>query len=106
MAQTYKEADIQKAILGYLRYKGYVVWKNRAVGIFKQSTGRYIPIPKEERGVSDLIGLTHNGIMFAIEVKMPKKKLTSWQQEFLDKVHASNGIAIVAHSIDDVAEIL
>jgi penicillin-binding protein-related factor A (putative recombinase) len=97
-----KESDIQKSILDYLKLKKYLVFKHRNVGIFKQDTGRYIPLAAGEKGISDILGCTHQGKFLAIEVKMPKKKPSPEQLEFLDKVNLRGGIGFVAYSLDDV----
>ena len=101
-----KEREIQKQILDYLHLKGYLAFKHRNVGIYKKSTNRYIPLAFGEKGIADIVGCTHNGIFFAIEVKMPKKKPSLEQKEFLEKVHQQNGISILAHSLDDVVDLL
>ena len=97
-----KESDIQKAILDYLKLKKYLVFKHRNVGIFKQDTGKYIPLTAGEKGISDILGCTPQGRFLAIEVKMPGKKPTQDQLLFLASVQAHNGIGLVAWSLDDV----
>jgi len=97
-----KEAQIQKSILDYLHLKKYLVFKHRNVGIFKQDTGKYIPLAAGEKGISDIIGCTLEGKFLAIEVKMPGKKPTEDQLLFLASVQAHNGISLVAWSLDDV----
>jgi hypothetical protein len=99
-----KESDIQKTIMDYLRLKNCLVFKHRNVGIYKQSTGKYIPLSYGEKGISDIIGLTDTGRFIAVEVKMPKKKPSKEQQEFIDNVVIRGGIAFVAHSLDEVIE--
>jgi penicillin-binding protein-related factor A (putative recombinase) len=99
-----KESQIQKAILDYLHIKKYLVFKHRNVGIFKQDTGRYIPLAAGEKGISDIIGCTPQGKFLAIEVKMPGKKPSPEQIEFLSKVERNNGVGFVAYSLDDVIQ--
>lgn len=97
-----KESDIQKSILDYLKLKKHLVFKHRNVGIFKQDTGKYIPLAAGEKGISDIIGCTTQGRFLAIEVKMPGKKPTQDQLLFLANVQTHNGIGLVAWSLDDV----
>lgn len=101
-----KESAIQKQILDYLHLKGYLAFKHRNVGIFKQNTGKYIPLAYGEKGIADIIGCTKNGIFFAIEVKVPTKKPSPDQKKFLEKVFKNNAVSILAYSLDDVSEIL
>jgi len=54
--------------------------------------------PYQERGVSDLIGCV-GGKFIAIEVKMPGKKLTEYQEDFLSGVTANGGLGF---SSDDI----
>lgn len=100
-----KESDLQKQILDYLRLKGYLAFKHHSTG-FTVRSGKVMAFKYGHKGIADIIGTTKNGIFFAIEVKMPKKKLSPDQEKFLEKVNKSNGIAIVAYSLDDVSEIL
>ena len=50
------EQNIQKEIFDYLKSKNFIVFKHRNVGIFVQKTGKYIPLPTGEHGISDVIG--------------------------------------------------
>lgn len=97
-----KESEIQKAIMDYLKIKKFVVFKHRNVGIFKQSTKQYIPLPAGELGISDIIGCTKDGKFLAIEVKRPGGKPSPNQVDFLQRVRQNGGIAILAYSLDDV----
>lgn len=99
-----KESQIQKTIMDYLRLNGCLVFKHRNVGIYKKSTGSYIPLSFGEKGISDIIGLTPNGRFLAIEVKMPKKKPSNEQLEFIDKVNEKGGLAFWTDSLDNVIE--
>jgi len=99
-----KEQVIQNHILQYLRLKGYYVWKNNTAGIYKQATNSYIP--SHAKGVSDIIGLTKQGVFIAIEVKRRSGKLSPNQKAFLEAIRASGGIAILAYDLADVEKIL
>lgn len=58
------------------------------------------------RGMSDIMGILKGGRMFAIEVKSEKGRIHDHQQEFLDQINASGGLAFVARSVDDVLNAL
>lgn len=99
-----KESDIQKQIIDYMKLRGYVVFKHRNVGIFKQDTKQYIPLAFGEKGISDIIACSPIGQFTAIEVKMPHKKASPEQVEFIINVVRHHGIAFIAHSLDDAIE--
>ena len=94
-----KESEIQKAILDYLRLRGIFCWKTNNVGIFKQSTGRYIKVGVG--GISDIIGITPQGRLIAVEVKRKGKSPTPEQKLFLEQIIAKKGIGFVAYGIED-----
>jgi hypothetical protein len=96
-----KESDIQKQILDLLKLKRYVVFKHRNVGIMKPN-GSYIPLAFGEKGISDIIGCSPEGVFTAIEVKQPGKKPSPDQVEFIKNVIRNKGVAFVATSLDDV----
>lgn len=100
-----KEQDIQRAVKDYLKYIGAVVMKFPSVGIRKPD-GSYIPLPKDEVGVSDLIGCLPGGRFFSCEIKRPGKKPTAHQLAFLEKVNAKGGLGIVAYDLEDVRDAL
>ena len=96
------EQEIQKVIIDYLKLKKFIVFKHRNVGIYKQDTGKYIPLSFGEKGISDIIGCSPQGTFVAIEVKKRGGKPTPEQLEFIARVSANGGIAFVAYSLDDV----
>jgi hypothetical protein len=97
-----KEAEIQTAIMQFLRLKKFLVFKHRNVGIYKKNTDRYNPLPASERGIADIIACAPNGQFWAIEVKTPKGRVTDEQLEFLGAVRQKGGVGILARSVDDV----
>lgn len=96
------EQNIQKSIIDYLKLKKFIVFKHRNVGIYKKDTGSYIALPAGELGISDIIACSPGGRFTAVEVKRPGCKPSPHQRDFLARVAASGGIAILAHSLDDV----
>ena len=97
-----KESDIQKSILDYLKIKHYVIFKHRSVGIYKQDTGKYIPLAFGEKGISDLIACDPYGRFWAIEVKKPGGRPSQEQLDFLSRVRENNGVALLVDSLDQV----
>ena len=53
-------------------------------------------------GVPDILGISRNGVFFAIECKRKGNKATAEQLAFLNEIKHRSGIAIVAYSLDDV----
>lgn len=98
-----KEKETQKAILDYLAMIGAVAVKFNNVGIFKASTGRYIP--PQQLGVSDILAC-YKGRFVAIEVKSEGSKPTDHQLAFLKRIEEAGGIALWTDNIDDVIKII
>lgn len=97
------EAFTQKAILDYLRSRGYVCWRNNTGGRpWNDKFGKSRVMTFGFKGSGDILGLTKEGRFFTIEVKRRGKKPTPEQIEFMDRILQSNGIAILAYSVDDV----
>jgi hypothetical protein len=63
------------------------------------------PQPPENKGVSDIAGITEGGRAFYLEVKC-RGKLTLEQGTFLANVRDSGGIGEVVRTFNDVVKIL
>jgi hypothetical protein len=99
------EQSIQKSIIDLLRLKHFVVFKHHSTG-FTQRDGNPIYFKYGEKGIADIIACSPTGRFWTIEVKKPGGKLSNDQIVFLNRVRGNGGIAIVAHSIDDVIDLL
>ena len=97
------ETAIQKQILDYLSYAGWFVWKNNNVGIYKKSTGSYIPA--QMKGIPDLTAIK-DGRVLMVEVKTPKGKLSEHQVKFQERYEEAGGIYIVARGYEDIKDSL
>ena len=100
------EAEVQRAILEYLKTRGDVVaWRaNSRTVVMPGKGGRMRPVFFGFPGQPDIIGFMYwSGRFLAIEVKAPGKEnnLTNDQRAFLELVR-EGGIAIVASSVEDV----
>ena len=100
------EQEIQKTLLDYLKLKGYVAIKHRNVGIYKRSTDSYIPLPEDERGISDIIACSPNGTFVAIEVKRKRGKPSDAQIAFIETVNRKGGIGAICYSLEDLIGVL
>lgn len=102
-----KESDILKAILIYLKYKGYLCKRNNAGKMFRKSFSKsgkesnYM-IKIGEAGWPDIEGITKEGRFFGIEVKAPRGTLSDLQRQVGAKIMDNKGIWFVAYSLDDV----
>lgn len=107
------ERDIQAAILRYLSVEPRVAWAHRfntgahtitdrdASGKSRRRFIRYA-----FRGCADILGQLASGHFLAIEVKRPGERPSPEQLDFLETVAHAGGLALIAHSIDDVREAL
>lgn len=85
-----KESDIQKSIQGFLKKQGYLVIRHQ------QGLGC-------RRGIPDLSAVK-GGITYYVEVKTPKGKLSSYQEEFRDDLVKHGATYIVARSVQDIVD--
>lgn len=101
-----KETEVQSSIMDFLLMKKIYCWRNQSGVVYDHITGNYRRLSKYQlKGVSDILGILPSGQFFAIEVKRDKSSKPSDDQvEFIRNIIKNNGIAFVAHSIDDVQE--
>jgi hypothetical protein len=95
------EADIQKAIMGFLRLHPKVVFVGRFNSGQAVEGNRRIwfhTLP----GFPDIHGLLTDGRAFYCEVKRHDGRVTDEQKRFLERAAAAGAVAIVARSVDDV----
>ena len=86
------ETSTKYAIKDYLNLKGVFNWYNLAgMGAMK--------------GIPDMFAL-HKGVLYGIEVKAPKGKVSDHQADFLVRLNRAGGVPIVARSLDDVMRII
>jgi len=81
-----KEQQLIGEILEYLSLRGIFAWR--------QNAGLILGI------------IPPHGRFLAIEVKKPGRKPTAHQRAFLAEVKRMGGIALVAHSLEDVERVL
>lgn len=93
-----KEAEIQAAILDYLRLKGHFFWRNNS-GAFRTERGGFYRVGTP--GAPDIIGCV-DGKFVGLEVKTAKGKLSDEQEAFAHALRAFGGQYHVVRSIDDV----
>jgi len=102
------ESEIERDILVWLNTKGgCFAWKNHTQGTFDQATGQYRKqSPFAIRGVSDIIGIAPNGVVFFIEVKGLKGVQSSAQKLFEKSIVSKKGYYLLARSVGEVDEFI
>jgi hypothetical protein len=97
------ERDIQKAILQYLKLRGYECKRNNAGRIpIREGNRPQRWINVGDAGWPDIEGITKEGQYFGIEVKARTGRLTPLQAERGKKIIETKAIWFVARSVDDV----
>lgn len=106
-----KEKEIENAILHALALdKRIFCWKNQTVGVFDPRKGifRKSNNPFHIKGVADILGITNDGRLIAIEVKTHKTRssVSPEQKAFIKKITEYGGIGGVAVSVEEALEII
>lgn len=105
--QKAPERDVMDAVREWARMRGIVLFRNNT-GQYEAAPGRWVRFGLTT-GSSDFIGWrTVGGLaqFVAIECKAPGKKATPEQQQFIDRVNASGGLAGCVTSISDCESLL
>jgi len=99
----YKESDIQKQIMEYLRWKKIFCWRNNSgrikIGKFGEKE-RWMQIGM--KGLPDIMAVLKGGRLFGIEVKSHDGKLTKIQEDTINQLREIGALCIVARCIEDV----
>jgi len=116
------EAEVQVAVLAFLRHHPLVAWVHRANtgsgylinsrlyrelvarGVLKQADARFMRFGFP--GQPDITGQLRDGRRLEVEVKREGERPTDDQQAVLDAVNGAGGVGFVARSVEDVAEAL
>lgn len=98
-----KESELMRQILEYLKHRNGRYFRINT-GLTKIGDRYFKSAPK---GTPDILGFNGKGYFVAIEVKGPKGRLSPEQKDFKESVQcSSNGIFIIARSVEDVARVL
>lgn len=95
------EADIQKAIMGFLRLHPKVVFVGRFNSGQAVEGNRRIWF-NTCPGFPDIHGLLTDGRALYVEVKRHDGRVTDDQKRFLERAANAGAVALVARSVDDV----
>jgi hypothetical protein len=100
-----RESPVGRGCLLVASRYGARLWRNN-VGLFFTADGRPVRCGLC-KGSSDYIGITRYGRFLAVETKRPKGGVVSAdQQHFICAVRAMGGVAVIAHSPDDLERVL
>lgn len=106
------ENQIQNAIMGLLRYKGYYVQRMNS-GALRDKRDRLVRMNRA--GTPDIMAFKTSIVSEAkirmldllfIEVKRPGKKPTPLQIEVMKEMEEHGARCIVAHSVEEVENVL
>ena len=100
------EHEIQASILQYLELVGAVAVRvNAGMTVIQGEGGKRRAVRGAPAGTADILACWH-GRYIAIECKTHRGKTTPAQDDFLNRVRAAGGIAIVARCAEDVEQML
>lgn len=99
------ESEIQREILDTLRRCGYSIWRMPLGGV-RHSGGGTKKNPLS--GFPDLFGIMKNrrGVLFAIEVKTTKGKVSPKQLEWNELLNALGAVSMIATSASEALEMV
>lgn len=84
---------------------GYLPLRNNSGVIFiTAATGRTRAVKVGTPGSPDIIACSPKGQFIAIECKTKKGRLTKKQIEFIERINALGGKALVVRSLDDLIQ--
>jgi len=100
------ETAIVRACLDLLALRGIMAWRNNTTGVYDPSRMKFRTFTGR-KGVSDILGiLPISGRLLAVECKMPGKKMTPDQCQFIDDVRRFGGLALCVHGVDELDKAL
>ena len=101
---TISETTIQRAILDYLSYTGWLVWREQSIPVPIRRGRAIVGLRKADPhkvGMPDIFAIK-NGIILAVEVKSATGKPSSDQIRWRDKLMANGAHHLFARSVDEV----
>lgn len=88
------ESSLQREVLSYLRENNYLFWRNNnvpAIAHRKRSKGTLSGLP-------DIVGV-YRGTFYGLEVKLPKRKLSTAQQLIKLAIEKEGGYYFIVDSL-------
>ena len=97
------ETKLVRSMIDYLNKRGHFAWRNNTGK--RQIAGRWISFGFPGSGDIFVVVQPH-GRFLSVEAKVGTGKATELQQEFIDRVRASGGVAGVARSLDELDKLV
>jgi hypothetical protein len=94
-----EQALVRQAV-AYLTLNGCYVWREN-VGAMR-IRDRFVRFG--HKGVSDVLGVSPDGRMIAVELKIRHNAPTMFQVDFLKAINDRGGIGILAYSLEELIE--
>jgi len=105
------EAEVQKAIMQFLRYKNVFFHRSNSGAFTDAKTNRFIRYGAV--GLADISAIypgdasgRGRGLAWYIEVKRPGGRLSDGQIQFLAEAKRSGAVITIAESVEDVAKVV
>lgn len=100
------EAELAKYTRLKLEMSGLVHWRVANGPVLHKIGNRTIMKKSPIAGFPDWAGITPLGKLWTLELKTVKGKIAPHQQEWIDKINGSNGIAEVARTLEEIDEFI
>lgn len=99
--QRRTENTVVKAIMQYLKCRGYLVWRQNSTGVYDAKRRVFRKTYYGMPGIGDIFCVAY-GRFYSIECKSPKGKQTPEQKSYEIALTQAKGFYILARSVDDV----
>lgn len=97
------EHDVQSAVIRYLAYNGFFVWRNNSGMVRQAYKGKQRMIRLGIAGMPDVLAVK-DGQLYAFEIKLPKNKPTPLQLRRHEELTQHGAKVFVTHSLDELME--
>lgn len=97
-----KEAELAKYAKAALEKSGLVYWRVSNGPVLHNIGPRTIMKRSQIAGFPDWAGISPKGMFWAMELKTAKGKVEPHQQDWIDKINFSYGMAEVARSFEEI----
>jgi hypothetical protein len=98
------EGQLVKHCIRWLESVGCEAWRNNTgAAMLPGKGGKMRPVRFGKKGHADIFGIIPGGRWVVVETKLPGNKPTPEQVAFLARVREMGGVAILAHSVDELA---
>ena len=99
------EGAVQKAVIEYLNYSGFWVWRRNIGGrAWQDKSGKKRVMKFGVKGMADLEGIAPDGRHVEVEVKAPGETPSYEQNAWLEQARAKGAIALWCDSLEMLQE--